>query len=126
MPYAVGWFHDWSGLQETRKNLSDSGLLFLGPLPPEDESPWGNTTPPAEKETHIGVHLFLSNQPEPIRAPCLLVRATVVRRRDAGESTKPLCLYAAKVLGVSDDDRRRLNLFRFQSYLPRQERDAKA
>ena len=103
------------------KNLSDSGALFVGPLPPGTDA-----APSAEQEVHIGLHLFLPNQPEPVRAPCLLVRATVVRRKDAGDSAAPLCLYAVRVLGVSDDDRRRLNLFRFQSYLPRQERDAKA
>ena len=103
------------------KNLSDSGILFLGPLPPETDHP-----PSAEKETHIGVHLFLPNQPEPVRTPCLLMRATVVRPSDAEADTRPLCLYAVKVLGVSDDDRRRLNLFRFQSYLPRPERDMNA
>jgi hypothetical protein len=103
------------------KNLSDSGVLFVGPLPPGMDA-----APSAEKEVHIGLHLFLPNQPEPVRAPCLLVRATVVRGKNAGDGAGPLCLYAVKVLGVSDDDRRRLNLFRFQSYLPRQQRGAKA
>ncbi len=108
------------------KNLSEKGVLFLGPLPPADESPWGDSPPPADSDTHIGVHLFLPNQPEPIRAPCLLVRATIVRPSDPKADTRPLCLYAVKVLGVSDEDRRRLNLFRFRSYLPRREQDGNA
>lgn len=108
------------------KNLSENGVLFLGPLPPADESPWGDSPPPVDAETHIGVHLFLPNQPEPIRAPCLLVRATIVRPSDPKACTRPLCLYAVKVLGVSDEDRRRLNLFRFRSYLPQREQDGNA
>jgi hypothetical protein len=46
-----------------------------------------------------------------------LVRATLLRQESATEGA--LCLYGVKVLGISDDDRKRLNLYRMQASIPR-------
>jgi hypothetical protein len=111
--YDDGWkaIHDQilSGLT---KNISESGILFLGPLPSDVK-----VIPLEEKQFHIGVHLYLPNQKEPVRAPCELIRATLLRSEESRGGA--LCLYGVKVLGISEDDRKRLNLYRMQASIPR-------
>jgi len=94
------------------KNLSETGILFLGPAPAGVE-----VLHAQGRRLHVGVHLLLPNQKEPVRAPCDLVRATAVREERA--SGEALFLYGVQVLSISDDDRRRLSLFRLQACLPR-------
>ena len=72
---------------------------------------------------HAGVHLFLPNQDEPVRAPCALVRKTPVHD---GKGDRSLILYGVKVLGISEADRRRLNLFRLGEYVRRTARSGRA
>jgi hypothetical protein len=97
------------------KNISEGGLLFIGP---------GAECVSLEGETlHIGVHLFLPNQDDPVRAPCELVRATPVRHSEGGDA---LVLYGVKVLGISEADRRRLNFFRLGEYVRRTARGGRA
>jgi len=97
------------------KDISESGLLFVGPAP-EGVVPGGDAR-------HAGVHLFLPNQDEPVRAPCALVRTTPVHD---GEGDRSLVLYGVKVLGISEADRRRLNLFRLGEYVRRTARSGRA
>ncbi|MHC4251698.1 MAG: PilZ domain-containing protein, partial [Planctomycetota bacterium] len=97
------------------KDVSEGGLLFVGPGP-EGVRLGGDAL-------HVGVHLFLPNQDEPVRAPCELARTTPVREGDGGG---PLVLYGVKVLGISEADRRRLNLFRLGEYVRRTARDGRA
>ena len=97
------------------RDISAGGLLFVGPR--LDGARLGGDP------LHVGVHLFLPNQDEPVRAPCALVRSTPVREDEGGGS---LVLYGVKVLGISDDDRKRLNLFRLGEYVRRTARDGRA
>lgn len=90
------------------KDVSEGGLLFVGP------SPKGVSL--KQESLHIGVHLFLPNQDEPVRAPCELIRTTPVRSDDGDGS---LVLYGVKVLGISEADRKRLNLYRLGEYVRR-------
>jgi c-di-GMP-binding flagellar brake protein YcgR len=108
---------DWKPIHEEilaglTKNISEGGLLFLGPAPAGVKS-----FPPQDTRLNVGVHLFLPNQKEPVRAPCELVRVTMLRAEQPREGA--LCLYGAKVLGISDADRKRVNLYRMQASVPR-------
>lgn len=108
---------DWRALHKEvlsglTKNLSEGGALFLGPIPAGVD-----LSPASVTGMHVGVHLFLPGQKEPIRLPCDLVRATPVR--DGPQGVGALCLYAVQVLDMADEDRRRLSLFRLQACLPR-------
>jgi hypothetical protein len=95
------------------KNISEGGMLFVGPIPSDVE-----VAPLGDRKLHVGVHMFLPNQTEPVRAPCELLRTTVLRPECVPDGT-PQCLYAVRVLGVSDDDRKRLNMYRMQASVPR-------
>jgi hypothetical protein len=104
---------DWGHLHDKvlvglTKDVSEGGLLFVGPSP-AGVSLEGDTL-------HIGVHLFLPSQDEPVRAPCELVRTTLVRSHEGDGS---LVLYGVRVLGITEADRTRLNLFRLGEYVRR-------
>jgi hypothetical protein len=97
------------------KDISRSGILFVGPNP-DGVGTGGDAR-------HAGVHLFLPNQDEPVRAPCALVRRTPVHD---GEGNRSLILYGVQVLGISEADRRRLNIFRLGEYVRRTARSGRA
>ena len=97
------------------RNISEGGLLFVGPGPEGIDL--------GMEGLHAGVHLFLPDQDEPVRAPCEVVRTTAVRDSAGGGS---LVLYGAKVLGISEADRRRLNLFRLGEYVRRTRQSGRA
>jgi len=97
------------------RNVSEGGLLFVGPRP--------EGVSLGMEELHAGVHLFLPDQDEPVRAPCEVVRTTPVR---GGTGSGSLVLYGAKVLGISEADRRRLNLFRLGEYVRRTRQGGRA
>lgn len=107
---------DWKPMHEevlsgVTKNLSDSGVLFFGPVA-RGVSP--------EKLTgggfFAGLHVMLPGQHEPVRVPCRIVRMTPVPVSQgegrAADRPSGTYLYAVEVVGLSEEDRRRLNLFR--------------
>ncbi len=97
---------DWKPLHEDvlsglTRNVSADGILFVGPAPADVELAGG---------MRVALHLRVPDQPEPVRAPCDLVRVTPVREGSPAEAA--LFLYGVRVLGLSDEDRKKLNRFR--------------
>ena len=95
---------EWEPLGErpmdgATKNISETGLLFLGP--PTDPEPSAGM--------NLGVHLYLPEEPSPVRAACTIVRTHVLPPR------RRLWLYAVRVLHLPDEDAERLARFRLRA-----------
>jgi len=103
---------DWKPLHDAvlvglTKNISGGGMLFVGPEPERT-----GLADAAGRKLHVGLHLILPEEPQPVRAACELVRTTLVREAGQDGVRRVLLLYGVRVLGVSDEDREKLNRFR--------------
>ena len=86
-------------VQGVTRNISASGLLAAcPPLQKEAERTLGN---------RVGVLLFLPEYEKPLKAVGRIVRASEL------SNDPPVHLYAVEINHVSDDDRRKLDVFRY-------------
>ena len=97
--YDTSWNLIAGPVQGVTRNISAAGMLAASPPLLQD--------PHHAVGNRIGVLLFLPEYERPLRAVGRVVRASEL------SAAPPVHLYAVEINHVSDDDRRRLDVFRY-------------